>query len=247
MRYKITLSYDGSAFCGWQIQKNAPSVQQTVSQGLQTLLGSECPVTGAGRTDTGVNAMGYVAHFDCNTPFDTGQIRYKLNAILPAEITIHDICPTDAGFHARFDAKLREYQYFISTSKNPFSSRYSWWCKYPLDMDRMNLACSLLTGVHDCSCFEKTGSSNATSICEIFFAEWKNSPGFGPFPGDLVFTIRANRFLRNMVRAIVGTMVDIGRGTMEPQEITRLLKSGCRGDAGQSVPGHALFLTKIEY
>lgn len=242
MRYKITLSYDGSAFSGWQIQPNAPSVQGSLEQGLRTLLGEECPITGAGRTDAGVNARNYVAHFDCEKSFEPEQICYKLNAILPPEIAISQIIPTSDGFHARFDAKVREYQYFIHSSKDPFLRRFSWYCRYPLDMERMNRACELLLGVHDCSCFEKTGSSNATSICEIFYAQWERRPG-----GELVFTIRANRFLRNMVRAIVGTMVDIGRGVNDAEYILQLFESGNRGDAGQSVPGHALFLTEIIY
>lgn len=244
MRYKITLSYDGSAFSGWQIQKNAPSVQGALEDALVTLLGRDSGfsgITGAGRTDTGVNARNYVAHFDCDSDFDPEQIRYKLNAILPREIAIHHLCATSSDFHARYGAKMREYQYFISSAKDPFLRHYSWYCRYPLDIERMNRACALLPGVHDCSCFEKTGSSNATSICEIFYAGWDF------VDGQYVFTIRANRFLRNMVRAIVGTMVDIGRGAHEPEYLLELFASGNRSDAGQSVPGHALFLTKVEY
>lgn len=241
MRYRITLSYNGSAFCGWQIQSNAPSVQGAMEQALETLLGHPVPVTGAGRTDTGVNARNYVAHFDSGKDFDCGRLRYQLNAILPRAVAVHSIEPAADDFHARFSAREREYQYFIHSEKDPFCEAFSWYCRFPLDVDRMNRACGYLTGVHDCSCFEKKGSDNATSICDIHSAAWERTEQ------GLKFTVCANRFLRNMVRAIVGTMVDIGRGVHEPEYILELYNGGTRGDAGQSVPGHALFLTRIEY
>lgn len=242
MRYKITLSYDGSAFCGWQIQSNAPSVQETLQNALSTLLGDRVEVVGAGRTDTGVNAIGYVAHFDCDAAFEPKQICYKLNAILPKEIAISDIAQVSDDFHARFSATSRQYKYYIHDRKDPFRNAFSWYCRYRMDMDRMNEACALLLGTHDCSCFEKTGSDNATSICTVTYARWEKAED-----GSLVFTIEANRFLRNMVRAIVGTLVDIGRGVHEPSYISELLEKGTRSDAGQSVPGHALFLSDIRY
>lgn len=242
MRYKITLSYDGSAFCGWQIQSNAPSVQETLQNALSTLLGDRVEVVGAGRTDTGVNAIGYVAHFDCDAAFEPKQICYKLNAILPKEIAISDIAQVSDDFHARFSATSRQYKYYIHDRKDPFRNAFSWYCRYRMDMDRMNEACTLLLGTHDCSCFEKTGSDNATSICTVTYARWEKAED-----GSLVFTIEANRFLRNMVRAIVGTLVDIGRGVHEPSYISELLEKGTRSDAGQSVPGHALFLSDIRY
>jgi len=254
MRYKIILSYDGGPFCGWQRQTNAPSVQQALEEALSILLREGITVVGAGRTDAGVNARNYVAHFDCGcTEIDTDRLRHKLNAILPPAIAILSIAAAPEDFHARFGAVLRQYQYFIHSNKDPFAP-HSWYCRYNLDLDRMNRACGYLVGTHDCSCFEKKGSDNETSVCNIFSAEWIESAQASNFPdagslgnGGLIFTIEANRFLRNMVRAIVGTMIDIGRGVHEPEYIMELLNGGTRNDAGQSVPGHALFLTKIEY
>lgn len=241
MRYKIVLSYNGSAFSGWQVQNNAPSVQGALQDALSMLLRQEITVVGAGRTDAGVNARNYVAHFDACGDVDCGRLCFKLNAVLPREIAVHSIEPAADDFHARFSATRRQYKYYIHNQKDPFNDSFSWYCRYPLDVERMNRACGYLLGVHDCRCFEKKGSDNATSICEIFAARWEilNS--------NLVFTVEANRFLRNMVRAIVGTMVDIGRGVHEPEYILEILDHGTRGDAGQSVPGHALFLTRIDY
>lgn len=251
----MTLSYNGSAFSGWQIQNNAPSVQGVLENALTLLFKEQVCVVGAGRTDAGVNAKGYVAHFDLcgqagdgsvsNVPVqlsDLPALCRKLNSILPGTVAVHSIEPVPDDFHARFSARKRQYKYYIHRQKDPFRSAFSWYCRYYFDVERMNRACSYLPGVHDCSCFEKKGSDNTTSVCEIFSAAWEELPD-----GSLVFTIEANRFLRNMVRAIVGTMVDVGRGVREPEYITFLLSGGTRGDAGQSVPGHALFLTGIEY
>lgn len=246
MRYKIILSYNGSAFCGWQIQNNAETVQGAIEKALSTLIGEAVGVVGAGRTDTGVNAIDYVAHFDCTGEIDAERLACKLNAILPKEISISEVCAASDDFHARFSATSRRYEYFIHSEKNPFIDKFSWYCRYSLDIDRMNRACALLPGVHDCSCFEKKGSDNATSLCDIKYAGWDviTAPGG---TAQLHFTIEANRFLRNMVRAIVGTLVDIGRGAHEPEYITELLNGGSRSDAGQSVPAHGLFLTKVSY
>lgn len=255
MRFKITLSYDGSAFCGWQIQSNAPSVQGELEKALSTLLGEQVGVVGAGRTDAGVNARNYVAHFDCcnvsgnagdavllgKASLTPGDLCYKLNAILPRAVAVHSVEAVPESFHARFSATSRQYTYYIHREKDPFREAFSWYCRFKLDIDSMNRACSYLPGVHDCSCFEKTGSDNTTSICDIRSAQWARTQD------GLVFTIEANRFLRNMVRAIVGTMVDIGRGVHAPEYILELFESGSRADAGQSVPGHALFLTKVSY
>lgn len=255
MRYIIVLSYDGSAFSGWQVQNNAPSVQGTLQDALAMLTGAPAPVTGAGRTDTGVNARNYVAHFDTEALIeDTAKLTHRLNAVLPRQIAVHSIQAAPEDFHARFSATSRQYKYYINRAKDPFTSAYSWHCRYPLDINRMNKACEYLIGTHDCTCFEKKGSDNATSICTITAAGWEyetcESEAYAAADAKasrLVFTVSANRFLRNMVRAIVGTMVDIGRGVHEPEYILEILDHGTRGDAGQSVPGNALFLTKIEY
>ena len=257
MRYKIRLSYDGSAFCGWQIQNNATSVQGTVESALSTLLGQNIQITGAGRTDTGVNAINYIAHFEmpAEISVDAEQLCYKLNAMLPRAVTVHEVSATDEQFHARFDARSREYHYFIHFRKDPFCEKFSYRMRYHLDMELMNKAAEHLLGEHDFSCFEKVGGNNTTSICTITEAVWTTYRpthvelmGSPCTEGDyIVFRIKANRFLRNMVRAIVGSLIEVGRGKKDPSWIQELIQSGTRSDAGQSVPGNALFFTRAEY
>ena len=257
MRYKIRLSYDGGAFCGWQIQNNARTVQGELENALATLLGFPVQVTGAGRTDSEVNAINYIAHFEVSdeVSIEAAHICYKLNAILPRTIAVHEVCVTDPGFHARFDAKMREYHYFIHFRKDPFCERYSYRMRYPLDIRKMNEAAKHLLGEHCFSCFEKVGGNNTTSICTVEEASWRTySPqhadmmGFPCEDGDyIVFRIRANRFLRNMVRAVVGSLIEVGRGKKDPSWIADLIASGNRSDAGSSVPGNALFFTGAEY
>lgn len=257
MRYRLRISYDGAPLSGWQCQNNAPSVQEEVSKALSTLLGGEIQVTGAGRTDAGVNAVNYIAHFDTpsDEPLDTGRIEYKLNAILPRNIVIHELSPAEDDFHARFSAVSRRYHYFIHFRKDPFADRFSWRCIHPLDIERMNLGAQLLLGTHDFSCFEKVGGNNKTSICTVTTARWSTyTPthaavtGYPCTEGDyIVFEIEADRFLRNMVRAVVGSLVEVGRGKKEPGWIGELIEKGTRSDAGTSVPGNALFLSGVEY
>ena len=257
MRYMIRLSYNGLTLSGWQRQNNAPSVQQELSHAISVLLGNETDVTGAGRTDARVNAVNYIAHFDTSgpIPFDATSLIYKINAILPKNITVHEILPCPDDFHARFSAISREYHYFIHLREDPFMESFSYRCRYPLDMERMNSAAAHLLGRHDFRCFEKTGSSNRTSICTVLEARWETyTPphvsilGYPSAPEDCIFfRIRADRFLRNMVRAIVGSLVDVGRGRHDPEWIAALIQSGTRSDAGESVPGHALFLNRVEY
>lgn len=257
MRYKIRLSYSGKDFCGWQIQNNAVSIQGEIQKTLDTLLGCSVQVTGAGRTDTGVNAVNYIAHLDIpdEVSADAAQICYKLNAMLPHGIAVHEVSEASPDFHARFDAKEREYHYFIHFRKDPFTESFSYRSRCPLDMAKMNEAAGHLLGEHDFSCFEKVGGNNATSVCKVTYAGWKTySPthvelmGYPYEEGDyIVFTIRANRFLRNMVRAIVGSLIEVGRGKREPQWIAELIRNGSRSDAGSSVPGKALFFSGAEY
>ena len=257
MRYIIRLSYDGSAFCGWQIQNNAVSVQGELEKALRTFLGHEIPVTGAGRTDTGVNAISYIAHIDIpdKVRIETAQLCYKLNAILPRTISVHEVCEASEEFHARFDARSREYHYFIHFCKDPFCEKFSYRMRYPLDIDKMNEAAAYLLGEHDFSCFEKVGGNNATSICTVTDASWSyykpshcDLMGYPYTEGDyIVFKVRANRFLRNMVRAIVGSLIEVGRGKKDPAWIAELISRGNRSDAGSSVPGNALFFTGAEY
>jgi len=280
MRYSIKLSYSGAQFCGWQRQPDAPSVQETLETALGTLLGVPVPVIGAGRTDTGVNAIGYIASFDAEGPIDGHYLCYKLNAILPSSIVVIGIQEESPEFHARFDAKRREYTYFLHRCKDPFIVGSSYFYGYPeLDFEKMNEAAALLLGTHDFSCFEKTGADNRTSICTIFEAEWRPyvpshvevmgwpGEGVGERVGEQggaageqsgvgwragqenywYFRIAADRFLRNMVRAIVGTLLEVGRGKRSPDSIPALLESHDRCSAGESAPGHALFLSKVEY
>ncbi|MBR5924385.1 MAG: tRNA pseudouridine synthase A [Bacteroidales bacterium] len=319
MRYSITLSYSGAGFCGWQKQPSAPSVQECLEDALGKLLGTAVEVIGAGRTDTGVNAIGYVACFDGPEGLAAEDFRYKLNAILPRSVVVSQVAPAADGFHARFDARRREYTYFLHRVKDPFIDAYSLLCGYPeLDFEAMNRAAALLVGTHDFSCFEKVGADNKTSVCTVFEAEWRtyvpshveicggpgqpSAAGKGPVcvpqgdpstgiarPYDALalpgaapywyFRISADRFLRNMVRAIVGTLIEVGRGKRSIDDFTGLVLPAENGNpsakskgsgrvpqgepgpgiafpkanaarrslAGESVPGHALFLSKVEY
>ena len=257
MRHKIRLSYDGSAFCGWQIQNNAKTVQGEIESALSTLLGTRIAITGAGRTDTEVNAINYIAHFETpdEVSMNAEQLCYKLNAILPREIAVHEVSTVGEDFHARFDARSREYCYFIHFRKDPFCEKFSYRMRYPLDINKMNEAAEHLLGEHDFSCFEKTGGNNTTSICTITKAGWSTYRpthcelmGAEFQDGDyIVFRVKANRFLRNMVRAIVGSLIEVGRGKKEPEWIAELIAGGTRSDAGTSVPGKALFFCGASY
>ena len=255
MRYFIELSYDGAAYCGWQRQPDAPSVQQALEKALSTLLRAEVEVVGAGRTDTGVNASFYVAHFDTTEAIDEGHIAHKLNAMLPHDIAIMRIYKVADDLHARFDAVEREYTYLLSLVKSPFRRYSAWICYYTLDVEKMNEAARLMLGEHDFSCFEKVGGNNTTSICTVTEAVWSTyrpdhvkMMGYPCEDGDyIVFKVRANRFLRNMVRAMVGSLIEVGRGKKDPSWIASLIESGSRSDAGSSVPGNALFFTGAQY
>ena len=257
MRYKIRLSYDGSAFCGWQIQNNARTVQGEIEKAASTLLGVSVQVTGAGRTDTGVNAINYIAHIELpdEVSVEAAHLCYKLNAMLPREVTIHEVSVAEDEFHARFDATSRQYHYFIHFCKDPFCEKYSYRMRYPLDIEKMNEAAALLLGEHDFSCFEKVGGNNSTSICTVTHAGWEvyrpqhcEMFGYPYSEGDyMVFTVKANRFLRNMVRAMVGSLIEVGRGKQNPSWIASLIESGSRSDAGMSVPGKALFFCGVSY
>ncbi|MBR5836389.1 MAG: tRNA pseudouridine(38-40) synthase TruA [Bacteroidales bacterium] len=257
MRYKIKLSYDGKAFCGWQIQNNARTVQGELEKALSTLLGTQIQVTGAGRTDSDVNAINYIAHFDVpdGVSIEAAHLCYKLNAMTAREIAVHEVSETSEDFHARFGAQSREYHYFIHFQKDPFCEKFSYRMRYPLDIEKMNQAAEYLLGEHDFSCFEKVGGNNTTSICTVTEASWSTyrplhveMMGYPCKDGDyIVFRICANRFLRNMVRAIVGSLIEVGRGKKDPEWIAELIESGSRSDAGSSVPGNALFFTGAVY
>ncbi len=244
MRYFITLSYDGAAYNGWQIQPNAPSVQETLQKALSTLLRTSIEIVGAGRTDTGVNASLMVAHFDHDTVFthdNLTQLCYKLNKFLPADIAIGHIEPVAPDMHARFSATSRTYHYYIVTEKTPFEP-YAYRYPQPLDFDLMNQACQFLLATSDFTSFAKLHTDTKTNICTVTYAHWQQLT-----PIKWQFTITANRFLRNMVRAIVGTLLDVGRGTLTLQQFQQIIEKKDRCSAGNSVPGHALFLADIKY
>jgi len=264
MRYFIKLSYDGGAFCGWQLQPDAPTIQASLEKALSTLLNSEVTVIGAGRTDTAVNAIGYTAHFETDRAIDADRIRYKLNAILPEEIVVHELQEVDADLHARFSARRREYTYFIHTKKDPFVRKYSFLCTYPLDFDKMAAAAEALLGTHDFRCFQKLGSDVKTSVCTVKEAGWHSYKpahvALTGYPDEgcyYYFRIAADRFLRNMVRAVVGTLIEVGRGKRSVEDFISLIRDesaltedsgqAARSLAGESVPGHALFLSGIDY
>ena len=254
MRYFAIISYNGANYCGWQIQQNSRTIEQMVEYALSTILGEKIDVVGAGRTDSGVNAIEYIAHFDASDDtkllHEPGKVLYKTNAILPGDITISAIYPVHSDAHARFDAIQRRYYYYVHTVHDPFAEKFSYYCKFPLNMDKMNIAAQYMVGKRDFSCFEKLHGSQNGSVCELTHAIWENyAPelSVGERSQYLRFTVSANRFLRNMVRAMVGSLLEVGRGKREPEWIKELLEKGTRSDAGQSVPGNPLFLRGIEY
>lgn len=241
MRYFIKLAYKGTNYFGWQYQPDAISVQETLNKALSTLLKTNIDILGAGRTDSGVHAKEMFAHFDYETEIDTQKIVYKLNSFLPKDIAIFDLIKVHDDAHARFDATKRTYEYHIHTKKNAFESDDSWYYCLPLDVEKMNEACKILFEYTDFECFSKTHTDVNTFNCKIFEANWKQNED------KLVFTIAADRFLRNMVRAIVGTMINIGSGKASLNDFRKIIESKNRSKAGFSVPAHGLYLTKIEY
>ncbi|MBO5464770.1 MAG: tRNA pseudouridine(38-40) synthase TruA [Alistipes sp.] len=245
MRYFIYLSYDGAAYCGWQRQPDAPSVQQTLEKALSTLLREDIVTVGAGRTDTGVNASYYVAHFDCTQTIDNcKRLAYKLNLILPQDIAVSRVRRVRDDAHARFDAQEREYTYIISQHKNPFR-RYSAWQYYmELDFEKMNKAAAKLLEYDDFTSFAKLNSNNKTNICHISQAEWRREEND---KSVMIFTIRADRFLRNMIRAIVGTLVDVGRGRYSVEDFEQIICSRNLSRSSAGAPAQGLFLSDVVY
>ena len=242
MRYFLELKYDGGAYCGWQRQPDMPSVQQTIEQALTKLLRTPTEIVGAGRTDTGVNASYYVAHFDSAEALDVEQVLYKLNRMLPYDISIDSLTEVEAGAHARFDAREREYTYYISTVKNPFRRASAWMYYVPLDVERMNQAARSLLEYEDFTSFAKLNSNNKTNICHIMHAEWSWQE-----PDLLCFKIRADRFLRNMVRSIVGTLVDVGRGRYTVEEFRSIVEAKDLQRSSAGAPAQGLFLSDVVY
>ena len=241
MRYFLEFAYKGTNYHGWQYQPNAISVQETLNKAISLILKTEIDLVAAGRTDTGVHAKQMFAHFDYDIEIDTNFLVHKLNSFLPKDIAVLAIHNVHKDAHARFDATKRTYKYHIHTQKNVFENDSSWYCKNSLNIDLMNKACEILFNHTDFECFSKVHTNVNTFNCKIFEANWKQDNN------QLVFTITADRFLRNMVRAIVGTMIYIALEKVSLQEFEEIIQSKDRKKAGFSVPAHGLYLTKVEY
>jgi tRNA pseudouridine38-40 synthase len=241
LRYFIKLAYKGTHYHGWQYQPNASSVQETLAKAVSVLLNSEINLMGAGRTDTGVHAKEMYAHFDYNTAFDSESLVHKLNSYLPKDIVVYAIIPVSDEAHVRFDARKRTYEYHINTFKDSFSQEESWYNPQKLDLDLMNEAAKIIVKNTNFQCFSKVNTDVNTFDCIVFEAYWKQEHDC------LIFTISANRFLRNMVRSIVGTLVKIGRHKITLNDLNTIIESKDRDKAGFSVPAHGLYLTKIDY
>lgn len=243
MRYFITLSYDGTRYHGWQVQPNGPSVQEKLQWALSTILRQDIQVTGAGRTDAGVHARMMVAHFDVETmDFELQDLTYKLNRLLPQDIAIQKMEPVSDEMHARFSATSRTYHYYIHTVKDPFLRAYSCELHYPLDFQLMNEAAAILMTYENFGAFCKAHADVKTTLCHITTAQWHQTS-----PSSWYFEITANRFLRNMVRAVVGTLIDVGRGRLSLDDFRKVVEGKRRTEAGESMPANALFLEEVKY
>ncbi len=240
MRYRLKLAYDGTQYHGWQIQPNGISVQQVIQSKLSQICNQPIEIMGCGRTDKGVHASEFFAHFDFEGQLPDS-IVYKLNAMLPSDIVIYNCESVTEAFHARFDATLREYHYYIDLNRNPFNKDFAWYYPTILDLELMNQAAERLMGTHDFRAFCKGLPPADNFRCTIFDAAWiaKNN--------QIIFRISANRLLRNMVRAVVGTSILVGTGKLTLEQFETIISSGTRADAGNSVPAHGLFLTKVVY
>ncbi len=248
-RYFIEFSYDGSCYHGWQIQPNGRTVQAVLQECLSILLRSDIELVGAGRTDAGVHARRMFAHFDlevgereCCGMMSCSDLSYKLNRMLPCDISVSRIFPVASNLHARFSARKRTYHYYLHTKKDPFRRHYSWETHYALDFEKMNEAAAYLVNVDDFASFCKTGADVKTTLCHVTTACWVYEGG-----DCWHFEISADRFLRNMVRAVVGTLIEVGRGRMSVSDFQSVVAQKCRTAAGESMPAHALFLVDVEY
>ncbi len=241
MRYFIRFSYFGKNYHGWQRQPNAISVQEVIEEALSILLRKSIDVVGAGRTDTGVHAKEMYAHFDFDAVQDLEGLRQRMNALLVEDIAIQEILPVTLDAHARFSAMERSYEYRVIPKKNPFLFNFAHCVRHHLDIDAMNQAASILLEYSDFECFSKTNSDVKTFICDVREAKWVR------MDDTMVFTITADRFLRNMVRAIVGTLLEVGQGKRNPEEIHTIIESKSRSEAGVSVPAKGLYLTRVVY
>ena len=241
-RYFIYLAYDGTNYHGWQIQPNGSSVQECLMKALATFLRREVAVIGAGRTDAGVHASLMVAHFDNEEELDTLIVTDKLNRLLPPDISVFKVCRVKKDAHARFDATARTYKYYVTTTKYPFNRQYRCRVYGTLDFELMNRAAATLFDYSDFTSFSKLHTDVKTNLCRIMHAEWTQEDDT-----TWVFTIQADRFLRNMVRAIVGTLLEVGRGKLTVEGFRQIIEQQDRCKAGTSAPGNALFLVSVEY
>lgn len=241
MRYFIELSYNGEKYHGWQNQPNDISVQEVIEKALSILLRSKIAIVGAGRTDAGVHAKQMYAHFDTDIQFNQSELALKMNSFLPKDVAIQEIHSVKEDAHARFDATGRTYEYWIVSEKNPFHNQSAHTVYKKLDIELMNLAAKELFNYDDFKCFSKTHTDVKTYICKLEKAFWEQKDEL------LIFTIRADRFLRNMVRAIVGTLLDVGLGKLSIADFKQIIESRDRNKAGTSVPGKALYLTAVTY
>lgn len=243
MRYFLKLAYDGTGFHGWQRQPNAASVQQTIEEALSIMAQREMEIVGAGRTDSGVHASCMYAHFDYDSLMDKKRFLTSLNRIVGNSIAVYDVIAVTPEAHARFDALSRTYQYHISLFKDPFSYHFAHRMERMPDVDTMNEAAAVLLETEDFTSFAKLHADTKTNMCDVSMALWEVEPG----GRGLVFTIKADRFLRNMVRAVVGTLLEVGTGKMSLPGFKEVIERHDRCAAGVSMPAKGLFLTQIEY
>lgn len=242
-RYFLQLSYKGTTYHGWQVQENAITVQQVLNKKLSIILQEEIQTIGAGRTDKGVHAEYFMLHFDTEKPItDSTLFLDKMNKVLPRDIAVYYLLKVQDEANTRFDALSRTYEYRITRKKNPFLTYLSWYYRVSLNVDLMNQAAKALFEYQDFTSFSKTGTQVKTNNCKIYEAQW-----FETDSHLLIFRIKADRFLRNMVRAITGTLIDVGREKLSLAEFRKIIESKNRSNAGFSVPAHGLFLTDIEY
>jgi tRNA pseudouridine38-40 synthase len=241
-RYFVQVSYRGTAYNGWQFQPNAPSVQETIERCFSKVFGNTAiPIVGCGRTDAGVHAKSYFFHVDLPQVWDEQHLCFKLNRMLPPDISAIQAMKVSAEFHARFHATKRTYRYFLHQHKDPFQLDQSWYFQQQLDFSAMNAAAQRLLGTKDFGSFSKLHTVVKTNICTVFHAEWVRTED------RWYFEISANRFLRNMVRAIVGTLIEVGLGNLTIADIDAIIEAKDRGQAAVSVPAHGLFLWDIVY
>ena len=243
MRYRMLIEYDGTGYHGWQIQPNCETIQETIEDALHTVLRIRIGIVGSGRTDAGVHARGQVAHFDLPEAVDLFKLRRSLNGVLPMQISILKLEKTQDEFHARYDARMRRYFYHISTEKRPLSVKSRYIVRFIPDFDVMNQAARQLLGTYDCSTFCRVQSETINRVCTIQEAQWEKET----YAGDWVFKISADRFLHGMVRAIVGTLLEVGGGKRTVAGIAALLDSRDRTKAGPAAPPHGLVLETVAY